>query len=75
MQYRVHLSRALTRPSSDVTIAPSCVRMTRIGPKILLLGAEFTRLYAQRERGTPAPEPYAKKDPKAPEKATKGDSR
>ena len=33
--------------------------------QILLFGAEFTRVYAQREGTKPAPEPFAVKDPDA----------
>ena len=33
--------------------------------QILLFGAEFTRVYAQREGTTPAPEAFAEKDPDA----------
>lgn len=32
--------------------------------QILLLGAEVTNLYAQRERGTPAPEPTRRRTPR-----------
>ncbi|MCA1584451.1 MAG: YihY/virulence factor BrkB family protein [Acidobacteria bacterium] len=38
--------------------------------QIVLLGAEFTRLYAQREGVRPQPEEFAEKDPDAPRKAT-----
>ena len=34
--------------------------------QILLFGAEFTRVYAQREGAKPPPESFAKKDPDAP---------
>ena len=34
--------------------------------QILLFGAEFTRVYAQREGTKPAPESFAEKDPDAP---------
>ena len=34
--------------------------------QILLFGAEFTRVYAQREGKKPAPESFAEKDPDAP---------
>jgi membrane protein len=38
--------------------------------QIVLLGAEFTRVHAQRERSRPQPQPFAEQDPDAPKKAT-----
>jgi membrane protein len=38
--------------------------------QIVLLGAEFTRAYAGRERLAPRPESFAERDPDAPKKAT-----
>jgi membrane protein len=40
--------------------------------QIVLLGAEFTRVHAQRERSQlqPQPQPFAEQDPDAPKKAT-----
>jgi membrane protein len=38
--------------------------------QIVLLGAEFTRAYASRERSAPRPESFAERDPDAPKKAT-----
>ena len=38
--------------------------------QILLLGAEFTRVYAEREGSKPPPQEFADKDPRAPLKAT-----
>jgi membrane protein len=38
--------------------------------QIVLLGAEFTRVYTRRQRSTPEPESFAEKDPEAPKKAT-----
>lgn len=38
--------------------------------QIMLLGAEFTRLYAQRQGRRPQPESFAEKDPDAPKNAT-----
>lgn len=36
--------------------------------QIVLLGAEITRVITQRDRGTPEMEPYAMRDPEAPER-------
>lgn len=38
--------------------------------QILLFGAEFTRVYAQREGSKPRPQEFAEKDPDAPKTAT-----
>jgi membrane protein len=38
--------------------------------QIVLLGAEFTRVYTHREGSKPQPQPFAEKDPDAPKKAT-----
>jgi membrane protein len=38
--------------------------------QIVLLGAAFTRVHAQRERSEPQPQPFAEQDPDAPKKAT-----
>jgi membrane protein len=43
--------------------------------QIVLLGAEFTRVYTERDRGKPAPESFARRDPDAPRKATRGEGR
>ena len=40
--------------------------------QILLFGAEFTRVYAQRDGGKPAPESFAEKVPDAPRSASRG---
>ena len=37
--------------------------------QVVLLGAEFTRIYALREGLRPTPESFARKDPRGPEKA------
>jgi membrane protein len=40
--------------------------------QIVLLGAEFTRVYTERTRSTPAPEPYATKEPATGKKTPGG---
>jgi membrane protein len=42
--------------------------------QIVLLGAEFTRVYTERDRGKPKPENFARRDPTAPRTATRGTS-
>ena len=42
--------------------------------QVVLLGAEFTRIYTHHEGRRPRPEPFATKDPAAPKKATGGES-